>query len=167
MSGVGELPTCSARTFQKPTRSARLRSGPHRQEKSIWRSWDLAGLSKEAQLVLISNATSRLLSDLRRLGIAEDFDYIINSSEVGFAKPDPNIYSAALDTVGAAPGQHLLRSPRYRGSNSGTGSVHRRQRRACGSGDEIGYSRIHLCWSRRSSAEAESPGASLITLNDF
>ncbi len=63
---------------------------------------------KRARLVLISNATSRLLSDLRRLGIAENFDYIINSSEVGYAKPDPNIYFAALNTVGAVPGQALF-----------------------------------------------------------
>ena len=68
----------------------------------------LRACRKRAKLVLISNATSRLLSDLRRLGIAEDFDYIINSSEVGFAKPDPSIYFAALDTVGAAPGQALF-----------------------------------------------------------
>lgn len=63
---------------------------------------------KRARLVLISNATSRLPSDLRRLGIAEDFDYIINSSEVGFAKPDPNIYFAALNTVEATPEQALF-----------------------------------------------------------
>ncbi|MYD60898.1 MAG: HAD-IA family hydrolase [Gemmatimonadetes bacterium] len=63
---------------------------------------------KKAQLALISNATSRLPSDLRRLGIAEDFDYIINSSEVGFTKPDPNIYFTALDTVGATPDQALF-----------------------------------------------------------
>ena len=63
---------------------------------------------KRARLVLISNATSRLHSDLQRLGIAGDFDYIINSSEVGFAKPDPNIYFTALDTVGATPNQALF-----------------------------------------------------------
>lgn len=68
----------------------------------------LQACRKRAKLVLISNATSRLLSDLRRLGIAEDFDYIINSSEVGAAKPDPNIYFAALNTVGAVPGQALF-----------------------------------------------------------
>ena len=68
----------------------------------------LRACRKRAQLVLISNATSRLPSDLRRLGIAEDFDYIINSSEVGFAKPDPNIYFAALDTVAATPEQALF-----------------------------------------------------------
>lgn len=68
----------------------------------------LRACRKKAKLVLISNATSRLPSDLRQLGIAEDFDYIINSSEVGFAKPDPNIYFAALNTVGANPEQALF-----------------------------------------------------------
>ena len=68
----------------------------------------LRACRKKAKLVLISNATSRLPSDLRRLGIAGDFDYIINSSEVGFAKPDPSIYFAALDTVGATPNQALF-----------------------------------------------------------
>ena len=68
----------------------------------------LQACRKRAHLVLISNATSRLPSDLRRLGITENFDYIVNSSEVGAAKPDPGIYFAALDTVGAAPGQALF-----------------------------------------------------------
>ena len=68
----------------------------------------LRACRKKAKLVLISNATSRLPSDLQRLGIAEDFDYIINSSEVGFTKPDPNIYFAALNTLGATPEQALF-----------------------------------------------------------
>ena len=68
----------------------------------------LRACRKKAQLVLISNATSRLPSDLQRLGIAGGFDYIINSSEVGFTKPDPNIYFAALATVGATPNQALF-----------------------------------------------------------
>lgn len=68
----------------------------------------LRACRKRARLVLISNATSRLPSDLQRLGIAGDFDYIINSSEVGFTKPDPNIYFTALDTVGATPNQALF-----------------------------------------------------------
>ena len=68
----------------------------------------LRACQEKAKLVLISNATSRLPSDLRRLGIAGDFDYIINSSEVGFAKPDPSIYFAALNTVGATPNQALF-----------------------------------------------------------
>ena len=68
----------------------------------------LQACRKRAQLVLVTNATSRLLSDLRRLGIIEDFDDIINSSDVGSAKPEPGIYVAALDTAGVAPGQALF-----------------------------------------------------------
>ena len=68
----------------------------------------LRACREKAKLVLISNATSRLPSDLRRLGIAGDFDYIINSSEVGAAKPVPNIYFAALNAVGATPDQALF-----------------------------------------------------------
>ena len=68
----------------------------------------LRACRKKAKLVLISNATSRLPSDLGQLGIAEDFDYIINSSEVEFTKPDPNIYFAALNTLGATPEQALF-----------------------------------------------------------
>ncbi len=68
----------------------------------------LQACRRKAKLVLISNATSRLPSDLRRLGIAEDFDHIINSSEVGYAKPDSNIYFAALNTAEATPEQALF-----------------------------------------------------------
>ena len=68
----------------------------------------LQACRKRVQLLLVSNATSRLLSDLRGLDIAEEFDYIINSSDVGSAKPDPGIYLAALDTAGVAPGQALF-----------------------------------------------------------
>ena len=68
----------------------------------------LRACREKAKLVLISNATSRLRSDLQRLGIAEDFDYIINASEVGFTKPDPNIFFAALNAVRATPEQALF-----------------------------------------------------------
>ena len=48
------------------------------------------------RLVLISNATTRLESDLRRLGIDHAFDHIVNSSSIGQVKPHPEIYNAAL-----------------------------------------------------------------------
>ena len=113
----------------------------------------LRACRKKARLALISNATSRLLSDLRRLGIAEDFDYIINSSEVGIRK---------------TRSQHLLRSPGYRGSSTGAGSVHRRQRRACGSGNaRLGIAGHTYVGADGLRHEAGSSGASLITLNDF
>ena len=96
-----------------------------------------------------------------------DVEVTLRSSAIGHRRGFRLHHQLLRGGIRKTRSQHLLRSPGYRGSNSGTGSVHRRQRRACGSGDQIGYSRTHLFWSRRSSAEAESSGASLITLNDF
>lgn len=49
---------------------------------------------------LITNATSRLPTDLERLGIQHEFDCIINSAAVGVAKPQPAIFQAALTALG-------------------------------------------------------------------
>ena len=53
-----------------------------------------------ASLVLITNATTRLDSDLNRLGIGQAFDHVVNSSAVGHVKPHPGIFNAALDVLG-------------------------------------------------------------------
>ncbi len=50
---------------------------------------------------LITNATSRLREDLEALGLAERLDFVVNSSEVGFAKPSPQIFARALAIAGA------------------------------------------------------------------
>ena len=55
---------------------------------------------EKVKVVLVTNATSRLLSDLALLGIEDEFDYIINSSAVGYGKPHPEIFHAALADVG-------------------------------------------------------------------
>ncbi len=47
-------------------------------------------------LEVVSNFDSRLLAILDQLGIASCFDSIIVSSRVGFAKPAPEIFHAAL-----------------------------------------------------------------------
>jgi HAD superfamily hydrolase (TIGR01509 family) len=52
---------------------------------------------------LITNATSRLPHDLERLGLTDEFDAIINSSAVGTAKPDRQIFLAALEALRAMP----------------------------------------------------------------
>jgi HAD superfamily hydrolase (TIGR01509 family) len=52
---------------------------------------------------LITNATSRLPRDLERLGLTDEFDAIINSSVVGAAKPDRQIFLAALEALRARP----------------------------------------------------------------
>lgn len=53
-----------------------------------------------ARLVLITNATTRLDSDLKRLGIGPAFDHVVNSSSIGQVKPHPGIFNAALDLLG-------------------------------------------------------------------
>ncbi len=54
-------------------------------------------------VALMSNATSRLNQDLKTLGLDGLFDYVINASEVGFIKPEPEIYLHALKLVGVEP----------------------------------------------------------------
>ena len=56
----------------------------------------LRSIKDKVTIVLVSNATSRLNSDLGRLGIADLFDYVVNSSKVGHAKPNIDIYEYAL-----------------------------------------------------------------------
>jgi putative hydrolase of the HAD superfamily len=59
-------------------------------------------------VVLVTNATSRLVQDLECLGIAEEFDHIVNSSSIGCSKPQPQVFCHALGLVGAPPAQALF-----------------------------------------------------------
>lgn len=58
---------------------------------------------KHCQVGLVTNATDRLPSDLQDLGLTQHLDFIVNSSEVGFAKPSPGIFRHALARSGAQP----------------------------------------------------------------
>ncbi|NRA14242.1 MAG: HAD-IA family hydrolase [Oceanospirillaceae bacterium] len=51
-------------------------------------------------LLLITNATDRLNTDLADAGLSRSFDYIVNSSKLGSAKPAREIFTAALQMVG-------------------------------------------------------------------
>lgn len=59
-------------------------------------------------VLLITNATSRLMQDLERLGIAGEFDYIVNSSTIGCSKPQPQVFHHALGLVGIPPANALF-----------------------------------------------------------
>lgn len=63
---------------------------------------------KNAPVLLITNATSRLPHDLAQLGLVDEFDHIINSSAVGAIKPDPAIFTAALQKAGVPPSAALF-----------------------------------------------------------
>jgi len=54
-------------------------------------------------VALLTNATSRLPSDLAALGLLDEVDDVCNSSDLGFAKPDPQVFLRACDRLGAEP----------------------------------------------------------------
>jgi putative hydrolase of the HAD superfamily len=53
----------------------------------------------QVPVALITNATSRLPRDLERLDLTREVDHVVNSSDVGAAKPDAAIFHAALQIV--------------------------------------------------------------------
>jgi len=55
------------------------------------------------ELSLVTNATSRLDSDMSMLGIVDYFGYIFNSSVLGIIKPDPQYYVKVLTCLKATP----------------------------------------------------------------
>lgn len=60
----------------------------------------LQAARRTVALGLVSNATTRLAADLSRLRIAGAFDFIVNSSAVGCAKPSACFYEHALRRCG-------------------------------------------------------------------
>lgn len=63
---------------------------------------------RQIPVVLLTNATSRLATDLDALGLTGSFDLVVNSSAIGFAKPDPSIFRYALEQVGVLPEEALF-----------------------------------------------------------
>ena len=59
------------------------------------------------RLVVVSNWDVSLPRVLERCGLAELIDGAVTSAGVGARKPDPAIFLAALELVGAAPGETL------------------------------------------------------------
>lgn len=55
-------------------------------------------------VALLSNATTRLESDLAALGLDREFDAVFNSARLGVAKPDPEIFRRVLDELGYRTG---------------------------------------------------------------
>ena len=54
-------------------------------------------------IALLTNATSRLPLDLRRLELSECFDVVFNSSDIGAGKPGPEIFHHVSRELGLAP----------------------------------------------------------------
>jgi putative hydrolase of the HAD superfamily len=54
---------------------------------------------RDHEVALLTNATSRLHRDLAALGLLGEVDHVLNSSELGLAKPDPRVFRAACTRV--------------------------------------------------------------------
>ncbi|PSK88938.1 putative hydrolase of the HAD superfamily [Murinocardiopsis flavida] len=89
--------------------------------RALVRAWSASSGSIDAEVldlltrararvpvVLVTNATSRLDTDLAALGIADAFDGVLNSSRLGAAKPDPRVYRAAAALAGVPVGRCLF-----------------------------------------------------------
>jgi len=61
--------------------------------------------AQEIELGVLSNFDSRLHTVLPALGLADFFSSVTVSTEVGAAKPDPQIFKAALKKHGCSPNQ--------------------------------------------------------------
>jgi putative hydrolase of the HAD superfamily len=63
----------------------------------------LEALRKRHRLAVVSNANGTVREKLRRVGLADYFDLILDSHEEGVEKPDPRIFRIALERTGARP----------------------------------------------------------------
>lgn len=68
----------------------------------------LADARAHGPVVLVTNATTRLESDVDALGLARHVDAIVSSARLGVAKPEPAIYLAAAVAAGVPPERCLF-----------------------------------------------------------
>lgn len=76
-------------------------------ESSTWPT--LNDLSMQGyRLGIISNSSGTLVEHLRRVGLAERFEVIVDSREVGVEKPHPDIFRLAMGRAGATDASRTL-----------------------------------------------------------
>ncbi len=63
---------------------------------------------RKLKMGVISNFDSRLYSVMKDLDIRSYFDSVTISSETGYAKPQPEIFEAAIRSIGAPPSRILF-----------------------------------------------------------
>ncbi len=59
------------------------------------------------RLGLVSNFYGNVATLCEEAGLAEAFDVILDSARIGMSKPDPEIFQAALERLGLAPGETI------------------------------------------------------------
>lgn len=55
------------------------------------------------RVAVVSNSDGSVAESLAVAGLADEFEFIIDSHHVGVSKPDPEIFQAALDRLGLGP----------------------------------------------------------------
>lgn len=55
------------------------------------------------RIAVVSNSDGSVADSLGLAGLADEFEFIIDSHEIGVSKPDPGIFEAALDRLGLDP----------------------------------------------------------------
>ncbi len=68
----------------------------------------LQALRRRYRLGIVSNWYGNLPAIIRGLGLGDLFDVVIDSERAGVAKPDPAIFRAAMDAVGAEPAASVM-----------------------------------------------------------
>jgi putative hydrolase of the HAD superfamily len=68
----------------------------------------VAEMRKRMRTGLLTNATTRLETDLQAFKLDQAFDVVVNSSRIGYAKPSPAIYRAAWHRLGFPPEQCIF-----------------------------------------------------------
>jgi FMN phosphatase YigB (HAD superfamily) len=70
--------------------------------------WFLRAYCSSMPLILLTNATSRLEEDLRKLDILRTFDKIFSSSLLGIAKPEPAVFRKVASLLLLEPREILF-----------------------------------------------------------
>jgi len=65
-------------------------------------------IAPQYKLVLVTNATTKLSDDLEVSGVACQLDFIVNSAEIGVAKPSLQFYHKALSIADSTPAKSLF-----------------------------------------------------------
>jgi putative hydrolase of the HAD superfamily len=72
----------------------------------------LRRVRRRVPVIALTNATTRLMSDLARTGLDAEFDHVVSSAEIGHAKPALEAFEAAHDAVSKVVGDASL-EPRH------------------------------------------------------
>ena len=86
----------------------------HNEADCLWRVIhpDTAGVlddlrSRGLKLGVVSNADGRIEGDIRRRGLGDHFATVVDSHVVGVEKPDPKIFSIAMERIGSQPDETI------------------------------------------------------------